>query len=456
MAELIIMPKLGFNMDEGTLVKWYKSIGDDVSKGEALFSIETDKTVIDIESTANGILLRTYINENETIAVTLPIGIIGNANEDIDEIEKKALDQLDGKEDKVSIQETENEEKISSAPSIPTKKEESILKLTPRARKYAVDNQIDTNSLDIQGSGFENGITESDLIAYSVDHSTKNKTKITPLAKNIMNIENVEIDDIKGSGANGKITKNDILANRSKEKESSSSEKEILTTIPYKGVRKIIGERLAESKFTAPHVYFTQEVILDELQQLRKKVNETQSKKTSVTDFILKAVVKTLIKYPDVNTSLIDGNIETYKSVNIGMAVAAPGGLIVPNVKSAEQKSLIEISEKATELITKAREGKLTIDEYTGGTFTVSNLGMFGIENFTAIINPPEAAILAVSAVKDKPVVVTDINGQKNIEIKSIMNITLTVDHRLIDGLLAAEFVTEVKRVLENPLEIII
>jgi pyruvate dehydrogenase E2 component (dihydrolipoamide acetyltransferase) len=226
--------------------------------------------------------------------------------------------------------------------------------------------------------------------------------------------------------------------------------------VPYSGVRKIIGERLAESKFTAPHLYFTQKVNLAELLPLRALINSKQGQKTSVTDYIARAVILALLKYPEMNASLAGEVIELYENVNLGIAVAAPTGLIVPGIRDAHELSVVELAKASAPLFEKARAGKLAPDEYQGGTFTISNLGMFGIENFTAIINPPEVGILAISATKDEPVVVTGAGGEKSIEIRPIMNITLTVDHRVIDGLLAAQFVGEVKRLLESPIELLI
>jgi pyruvate dehydrogenase E2 component (dihydrolipoamide acetyltransferase) len=271
----------------------------------------------------------------------------------------------------------------------------------------------------------------------------------------------VNLDEIQGSGAHGKIMKRDLVQadNTSSQStgdtgQATADGKEVLDILPYSGVRKIIGERLAKSKFTAPHLYFTQKVDLEKLLELRKQINESQEKKTSVTDYIARAVIKCLQKYPDMNASLENDKIIRYRSVNLGIAVAAPGGLIVPVIKDANHKTVVQLSTEAGILFDKARNGKLSPGEYTGGTFTVSNLGMFGIENFTAIINPPEVGILAVSATKDEAVVVQGTDGKKTIEIKPMMNITLTVDHRVIDGLLAAQFVTDVKRLLENPIQL--
>lgn len=350
------------------------------------------------------------------------------------------------------------------------------IKITPRARRVATENNLNAEKLGIIGTGYEGGICEKDILEYLAS----NKIKSTSLARAMAQREDLELADIKGTGIKGKIMKADIenvLGSRKVEDAKARAKndcgsscmlggsisedgKEILEEVPYAGVRKVIGDRLSQSKFTAPHLYFTHKVNVEKLLEIRKQVNEAQEQKTSVTDFITKAVVKALIKFPDMNASLIGEPekqiIVKYKTINVGIAVASPTGLIVPNIKSAESMSLVELSKASSPLFEKAREGKLSLAEYTGGTFTISNLGMFGIENFTAIINPPEVGILAVSSTKDEPVAVTHVDGSKTVEIKPMMNIQLTVDHRLIDGLLAAQFISEIKKGLENPISLLI
>lgn len=332
---------------------------------------------------------------------------------------------------------------------------------TPGAKLFARENGISLESVDIKGTGFKGSVTEADLLKCldsqgKVFSAEKNRAIATPLARKMANTVGISLEEMAKPGR--KIMAADVEAVMapqnvvSPKMEDGIQEPADAPKVPYSGVRKIIGERLSHSNSTAPHVYFTQKVNMDELLELRKSVNEQKSLKLSVTDYIAKAVIQTLQKYPDVNVSLHNGYIEKYQSVNLGIAVAAPLGLIVPVVKHAEQLSIREISQCSSKLIEKARNGKLTQDEYTGGTFTISNLGMFGIENFTAIINPPESAILAVSATKDEPVVVQGGDGIKMIAIKPMMNICLSVDHRLIDGMLAAGFVTEVKNILEHPI----
>ncbi len=467
MAEIIIMPKLGFNMDEGKLVEWYKNEGDAVKKGEPLFSVETDKTNMDIEATGDGVVKALLINAGDKIPVTLPIAVVAGADEDASALIAQAKAELadggvavEAGEAPAAAAPAKEEPKKAAAPAAADGKR----KITPRARRVAAENDLDLATADIVGTGWEGGICEKDVLEYLAS----NKVKISPVAKAMADAEGVDISAIKGSGANGKIMKSDIEAALAakpaaaaagaavQEAQFSADGKEILEEIPYAGVRKVIGDRLAQSKFTAPHLYFTQKVDLTELLKLRKQVNDAQDKKTSVTDYIARATVIALQKYPEMNASLIGDKIVKYKSVNLGIAVASPTGLIVPNVKNAQNLSVVELSKASTPLFDKARAGKLAYDEYNGGTFTISNLGMFGIENFTAIINPPEVGILAISSTKDEPAVIVNAAGEKEIAIRPMMNIQLTVDHRLIDGLLAAQFVTEIKKLLESPISLMV
>ncbi len=469
MAEVIIMPKLGFNMNEGKLVQWYKNEGDEIAKGEPLFSIETDKTNMDIEATSDGVVKKLLIEEGDQIPVTLPIAVVGAADEDVSAVVADAKAQL---ESGGAAPAEEKEEAPAAAPAeekkpaaVP-KAEGGRLKITPRARRVAAENDLSIEDLAITGTGWQGGICEQDIL----DYLESNKIKATPVAAAMAKAEGIDLADITGTGVNGKIMKEDVekaVAAAAKKAEAAAEAaadeaeftadgKEILEKVPYAGVRKVIGDRLSESKFTAPHLYFTQKVNMEDVIALRKKVNAAQDKKTSVTDFIARATVIALQKYPEMNSSLVGDTIIKYKSVNLGIAVASPTGLIVPNIKDSQNLSVVELSKASTPLFDKAREGKLAIDEYSGGTFTISNLGMFGIENFTAIINPPEVGILSISSTKDEPFVVTKEDGSKEIQIKPMMNIQLTVDHRIIDGLLAAQFVTEIKKLLENPISLLV
>ncbi len=474
MAEIIIMPKLGFNMNEGKLVQWYKSEGEEITKGEPLFSVETDKTNMDIEATSDGVVKKLLIEEGDQIPVTLPIAVIGYADEDVSAAVADAKAQLaaggadvSDVDEAAAVAEQAEAPAETKTPAAAPKTADGLIKITPRARRVAAENDLAVEDLAIEGTGWQGGICEKDILEYLAS----NKVKATPVAAAMAKAEGIDLADIRGSGVNGKIMKEDVekviaaakkaVATAEDQAPAGAGEitpdgKEIGEKVPYAGVRKVIGDRLAESKFTAPHLYFTQKVNMEDVLALRKKVNEVQDKKTSVTDFIAKAVIMTLKKYPEMNSSLVGETIERYKSINLGIAVASPTGLIVPNIKNSQDMSVVEISKASTPLFDKARAGKLAVDEYAGGTFTISNLGMFGIENFTAIINPPEVGILSISSTKDEPFVVTKEDGTKEIQIKPMMNIQLTVDHRIIDGLLAAQFVTNVKNLLENPISLMV
>ena len=470
MAEIIIMPKLGFNMNEGKLVEWYKNEGDSIAKGEPLFSVETDKTNMDIEATGDGVVKALLIEAGDTVPVTLPIAVIGAEGEDVSAAIADAKAQLAGGGAAPAAKEEAEapvEEKKAAAPA--PKAEGGRMKITPRARRAAAESNLPLEGLEIAGTGWQGGICEQDIL----DYLESNKLKVTPVAKAMAAAEGIDLESVAGTGANGKIMQEDVeKAVAAKEKAAAAQEtacacedgekkfspdgKEILEEVPYAGVRKVIGDRLSESKFTAPHLYFTQKVNLEKLLEIRKQVNAAQDKKTSVTDYIARATIIALQKYPEMNSSLVGDTIVKYKSVNLGIAVASPTGLIVPNIKDSQNMSVVELSKASSPLFEKARAGKLAINEYTGGTFTISNLGMFGIENFTAIINPPEVGILSISSTKDEPVVATKADGSKEVAIKPMMNIQVSVDHRIIDGLLAAQFVTEIKTLLENPISLLI
>lgn len=472
MAEVIIMPKLGFNMNTGKLVEWYKEEGETIAKGEPLFSVETDKTNMDIEATGDGVVKKLLIQAGDEIPVTLPIAVVGGADEDVSGVVADAIAQLEGggaapaasEEEKKAPAEKADIPQSAAAP----KADGGRLKITPRARRVAEENDLSLEGVEIEGTGWRGGICERDIL----DYLASNKIKATPVAQAMAAAEGIALEDIAGSGVNGKIMKADVekaiaakeaaaaaagdTAEESGAAKFSPDGKEILEEVPYAGVRKVIGDRLSESKFTAPHLYFTQKVNLEKLLEVRKQVNGAQEKKTSVTDYIARATIIALQKYPEMNSSLVGDTIVKYKSVNLGIAVASPTGLIVPNIKDSQNMSVVELSKASSPLFEKARAGKLAINEYTGGTFTISNLGMFGIENFTAIINPPEVGILSISSTKDEPVVVTGADGSKEIAIKPMMNIQVSVDHRIIDGLLAAQFVTEIKNLLENPISLLV
>lgn len=445
MAKVIIMPKLGFTQDEGSLVAWHKQIGESVKKGEPFFDVHTDKSVVTIDAAENGTLLKIVVEPETTVPVFTPIAVIGDPGEDADAALKAHV--MDVAPDAAVKADFDDDAEETAKEEAPAQQETDIksLKLTPKAKALIKKEGYDVNSVaKIQGTGFEGGITAKDI-------------KASPLAKKIADEMNVPLESVSGSGAQGKVMKKDVLAAATQKKENKGTEdKQILEKIPYSGVRKIIGDRLSQSKFTAPHLYFTDSIDTTNLTAFRKMLNEKSEQKIAFSDLMVKAVSKALVKFPNVNASLVDNEIVVYKSTNIGSAVAGDNGLIVPVIKNAQDKTLTQIAQESRDLVERAKTGRLKPEEYSGGTFSISNLGMFGIENFTAIINPPEAAILSVSSIRKKAVVVTNEAGEDEICIRPMMNIQLTVDHRIIDGLLASQFVEYVKELLEEPLKILI
>ena len=412
MVEYIIMPKLGFNMDKGTLVKWRKKEGDFVKEQEVLFEIETDKTVMEVEAQTSGTLRKILVAEGEEVLVTLPIAIIGDKEEDISKMIERANQKL-GKteiiEEKSKAAKRISQEIAEKRQIEPKKEKEEFKKISPRAQRKAKEL-------------------------------------------------GVEVQLVEGSGPGGVVIEKDILDYFQLKRETSKTlieEKEIEKRIPYAGIRKIIGERLSQSKFSAPHVYFTISVDMTKAISFLDTYNSGLQLKVTINDLIVFVVAKVLKERPNINCSLIAEEIVYYKGINIGIAVALEEGLIVPVLKNADKKNLSILSAEVKKLIKLARERKLMPDDYNGGTFTISNLGMYGIESFTAIINTPEAAILAVGEIKKSPTIVEEENSKKT-EIRSIMKMTLSADHRLIDGIMAVSFLNRIKYYLEFPEQLII
>ena len=438
MAEVVIMPKLGFNMDEGQIVKWCKRVGDTVTKGEVLFEINTDKTTMPVEATINGVLLKVMLEEGAFAAVFTPIAVIGQAGEDPDVAFSACTEGVSPAVSASGV----SASAVAPVPVPASSVNAGDLKLTPKARKLVRDEGIDPTSLaHVQGTGYRGGITASDI-------------KASPLARKIAAQGGIDLASVQGSGVGGKIMKADLAAADASVAARGMYEKKIRSVTPYKGVRKVIGERLASSMANAPHVYFTASVDMTQLTAFRAQISAS-GEKVAVSDLLILAASRALQKYPEVNVSLVDDSVVCYQSTNIGIAVAGDNGLIVPVVKNVQEKKLLDIAVETRDLVARAKVGRLDPSEYTGGTFTISNLGPFGIENFTAIVNPPESAILAVSAVRKIPVVETDEQGVDTVVIRPMMQIQLSADHRVIDGLLAANFVQYFKTLLETPLRIL-
>lgn len=405
MAQEVKMPQLGLTMEEGTIETWHKKEGDKVAKGEILLEIATDKITSEIESEFDGVVLKLIAAEGEDVPVQGVIAIIGEEGEQVDTGSKPA------------------------GPIEESKVQESI-------REVAV---------------------KSETLAPVT--SAGGRVKISPLAKKTAEKMGIDYTSLAGSGPGGRIIQQDVLD--AKDKVVVKEEKAPVQVVQevkkeggtvLKGMRKVVAERMLQSHLEIPPVTQNMKIDVTKLIEFRKSVNETrEEKKFSINDFVLKAVAKALAKNPHIMVSLIDGQIFQNSNVNIGMAVSTDTGLIVPVINDADKLSLEALSSKAKDLALRARENKLDMDEYKGSTFTVSNLGMFGVESFTPIINQPDAAILGVCSVEDELALEDGVVVQKK-----KMKISLTYDHRLLDGAVAAKFQQEIKKLLENPMEILL
>ncbi len=433
MAEVVRMPKMSDTMTEGVLAKWHKKVGDEIKSGDLVAEIETDKATMDFESFQEGVLLYTGIKEGEAVPVDAIIAVLGAKGEDFQSL-------LDG------------ENKAPAAEEKPSEKKEEIISEPAKAEKSA---EVATKVPEVKTPEVESSSSQS---------NDDSRVKASPLARKIAKDKGIDINSIQGSAENGRIIKKDvenykpeaIIDSAKTEKAASVSipafvGEEKYTEVPVSQMRKVIAKRLAESLFTAPHFYLTMSVDMDQAIIARAKMNEYASVKISFNDIVLKAVAVALKKHPKVNSSWLGDKIRYNEHVNIGVAVAVEDGLLVPVVRFADGKSLSHISAEVKEFAQKAKDKKLQPADWEGSTFTISNLGMFGIDEFTAIINPPDACILAVGGISQVPVVK---NGA--VIPGNVMKLTLSCDHRVVDGASGSEFLVTLKQLLEEPVRILI
>ena len=447
MAVEVIMPKAGSEMEEGEIVQWFKNEGDHVEAGEVLLEIVTDKVNMEVEADASGTLLKILAQAGDVVPVVKTIAWIGEPGEAIPGASETG---------EVAPAETIVEKKVDYTP---VKEVEVVdysgIRATPAARAYARKKGIDLSK--VQGTGSKGRIHKDDVLEYKLN----SKVKISPLAARIAQMEGINAESIVGTGPNGKVMKADILSvlNGTPKAPKAPNENQwgVVETVPMSPMRKVISKRMSESYFSAPTFVVNVEVDMTELLALRKKVVdaiiEETGKKATVTDFISLAVIKSLMKHPYVNASLSSDEKEMYLHhyVNLSIAVGMDSGLVVPVIKGADKMSLKELVVASKEITTKALAGKLKPDEMADSTFTISNLGMYGVKSFVPIINQPNTAILGVSATVQKPVV---LNGE--ITVRPIMTLTLTADHRVVDGLEGAKFMKTLKEAIENPLSLLI
>jgi len=401
MAEIVRMPRLSDTMTEGTVAKWHKNVGDAISEGDLLAEIETDKATMEFESFQEGVLLHIGVGESETAAVDCILAILGEKGEDV-----KALIEAD------------------ASPEIPEVKEV----IAPVAETKIVVAPVVTTNIPV--------------------HPTKSvdgRTVASPLAKRLAEEKGLDISSISGSGDGGRVIKRDV-DNYQAPVANSIAYQESYTEEPVSQMRKVIARRLAESKFTAPHFYLSISVDMDNAIAARKAINTLPDTKVSFNDLIVKACAMALREHPTVNSSWRADVIRRNQHVNVGVAIAVEDGLLVPVVRYTDTKSLSDISGEVKEFAKKAKDKKLQPADWEGSTFTISNLGMFGIDEFTAIINTPDACILAVGGIQQIPVVK---DGQ--VVPGNVMKLTLSCDHRVVDGASGAAFLNTLKTYLQNP-----
>ena len=432
MALIITMPRLSDTMTEGVVAKWHAKIGDQITEGMLLAEIETDKATMDFEAFPGqeGVLLYVGVQEGQTAPVDAILAILGAAGEDVSAL--VAGGATAAKADASLIEVPAPEPAAASAPA-------------PVSHSAPVPAQPSATPV---AAASLNATAPSDA-----------RLKASPLARSLASEHGLSIASIQGTGDGGRITKSDVERSLTLATVEPTTVSAAAVSYPSSGyvdtpvsqMRKTIAKRLAESKFTAPHFYLTIAVDMSAATAARAEINKEGDVKISYNDLVVKSVAKALKKHPAVNSAWMGDSVRTNFDVHVGIAVAVEDGLLVPVVRHADAKGLAEISAEVRGFAMKAKEKKLQPSDWSGNTFTISNLGMFGIEEFTAIINPPDAAILAVGGVQDVPVVK---NGQ--VQAGQVMKMTLSCDHRVIDGVTGAAFLNTVKGYLERPLSLIL
>ncbi|MFN2458612.1 MAG: pyruvate dehydrogenase complex dihydrolipoamide acetyltransferase [Chitinophagaceae bacterium] len=438
--EVVLMPRLSDTMTEGVIAAWHKKVGDDVKKGDVLADIETDKATMELESYKNGKLLYQGAEEGQKIAVNDLLCIIGEEGK-VD-VEKIVAASKGGREQ-------ENKEQV----------------IRPDQGKVRKNSGAQAGADQQAAQQPSPQLTQP--TNQPVNQFTDGRLKASPLAKRLAKEKGIDLSRVQGTGDNGRITKTDIdnfVPQTTDQKQQATATQPISGQEGYQDIsvsqiRKVIAKRLSESKFSAPHFYLTMEINMDKAMDVRVQLNEISEVKISFNDMIVKAAALALRKHPAVNSSWMparagtDGGdfIRQYRHIHIGVAVAIEDGLIVPVIRFADQKTLSQIAAESKELSGKARNKKLQPNEFTGNTFTISNLGMLDIDEFTAILNPPDSCIMAVGKIKEVVIRKGDSFGVSN-----IMKITLSCDHRSVDGAVGATFLQTFKKYLENPVTMVV
>jgi pyruvate dehydrogenase E2 component (dihydrolipoamide acetyltransferase) len=436
-----IMPKFDMDQEKATIVSWSKAEGEKVKADETVLVVETEKVAIDVPCPATGTLAGIRYQVGDTVPVTTVIAYILKDGETIADLPKDGAPAAPGK--------TES----SPKQILPAPTQAPTAAVTPVAARIAKENGVDLTQVTAQGDR----ITREDVeqfIASRKSPASSEKPAATPAARRLARENGLPLESIQGSGPRGRIQAADV-AGTTRPPELVATVKlgtRSAQVIPLTGIRQTIAERMTASFHDIPHISLTVEADATRLESAQKSLSKLAEKdgagKVTVTALLVKIVAWCLERNPYINASLIDGNIHLWQDINIGVATAIPDGLIVPVIRQVGQKSIREVTLALQDLTVRAREGRLALSDVQHGTFTISNLGMFGIRQFRAVINPPESAILAVGAVVRKPVV---INDQDDVAVRPIMSITISADHRVIDGVVAARFLSDLVQGIESP-----
>lgn len=453
MATKMVMPLLGQTMEEGTIIQWFKKEGDQVNEGEPLLEVMTDKVNMEVEAPESGVLRKILAQPDDIVPVKDPICIIARADESIDDLlagEAAPAGAAPRQEapapaaEQAPAAQVEAPMAAEAAPS-----EDGRVFASPSARRLMRENGIDINLLAGKGTGPNGRIQDRDVLAY-----LETAPKATPLAGKMAAETGVDLGTVAGTGVRGKVTSEDVeraaAAPAAAVPTAPAAPAQIGTTIPFTGMRKMVAQNVQASAQSAVHVTLVAEVDMTECVRLRKQILEDVEKRFGVrisfTDIIAKAAARAILDKPIVNSSIDGDKIVIHDRINIGIATAIEGGLVVPVVKDVHARSLPQISAEIKDVVAKVRSGKAGGDAYQGGTFTITNLGAYGIDSFNPVITPGQSAILGVCRITEKPAVV---NGE--VAVRSMMNLCLSFDHRVMDGAPAAEYLARLKEILESP-----
>lgn len=447
------MEALSPTMEEGRLVKWAKNEGDQVAQGDVLAEVETDKAVMELVARGEGILRKRVVGEGQSVPVGTLVGVIAGADENIDSLvaaapaQQAAQPQQQPAQAAAQARETVGATSVRKSPA-QSQGEASAPSPPPPQEKAAPQGQAPAAPPPSPPA--------ADGANRPAASPAGGRMRSSPLARRMASDRGLELGGIQGSGPGGRIVRRDVESAAARPSAASPLRRERsaeeFVDVPLTQIRKTIAKRLVESIGPVPTFYLTAEFAMDRAAEMRASLAEIGDEyKASFNDIVVRAVALSLAEHPEVNAHWLGDKVRQFNRVRIGMAVAIEGGLITPVIFDADQKSLHEISREARELAGKARDRKLTPEQYTGSTFSVSNLGMFGIDQFTAIINPPEAGILAIGAVESKPVV-----EDGEVRIRQRMRVTMSCDHRVIDGATGAKFLQTVRRYIEHPLLLVI